>query len=401
MTHSRHNNSPARLSRRVRNISPSATKQMALLAADIDGCVSLGQGVPSFATPPHIVEAVVRALRDNPGSGKYSLQTGMPALRRRIATYMHREKNVELDPESEICVTVGGMEALLATVMTVVDTGDEVILPSPTYASYIEQILLAGGIPVFVPLTDTWGLDLAAIGKAISAKTRAIMLCNPGNPTGTVFSDAQTIALCELAVTHNFVIITDEAYDYMVYDGSMPVNPLSIDVFRDNVIAVASLSKKYALTGWRVGWVAAAGKWMEQIMKVHDATAICAPTPSQFAALAALDGDQRCVAAMREELVKRRTLCCKRLDGLHKYFSYVPPKGAFYVMARYLFPATSSQEVATRLLQEAKVITIPGGAFGRGGEGHLRLSYGGETAEINEAFDRIEQWCGNTDHTLP
>nr|WP_240744212.1 pyridoxal phosphate-dependent aminotransferase [Desulfopila sp. IMCC35006] len=385
----------------MRNISPSATKQMALLAAGIGGCVSLGQGVPSFATPPHIVEAVIRALREDPGSGHYSLQTGMPALRRQISQYMLREKNVAIDPEREVCVTVGGMEALLATVMTVVDEGDEVILPSPTYASYIEQVQLAGGIPVFVPLTSAWGLDLAAISKAITAKTRAIMLCNPGNPTGTVFSDAETIALCKLAVTHNFVVITDEAYDYMVYDGGMPVNPLSIDAFRNHVISISSLSKKYALTGWRVGWVAAAGIWMEQIMKVHDATAICAPTPSQFAALAALDGDQECVAEMRDALVKRRTLCCARLDRLQKYFSYVPPRGAFYVMARYLFQAASSQEVATRLLEEARVITIPGGAFGQGGEGHLRLSFGGELTVIDEAFDRIEQWCMTAAPTLP
>lgn len=401
MTHSRHNNDSTRLSRRVRNISPSATKQMALLAAGIDGCVSLGQGVPSFATPPHVVEAVIRALREDPGSGKYSLQTGMPALRRRIGQYMLEEKNVTLDPESEICVTVGGMEALLATVMTVVDEGDEVILPSPTYASYIEQVQLAGGIPVFVPLTSTWGLDLAAISDAVTGRTRAIMICNPGNPTGTVFSDAETIALCKLAVTHNFVVITDEAYDYMVYDGGVPLNPLSLDAFRNNVISISSLSKKYALTGWRVGWVAAAAVWMKQIMKVHDATAICAPTPSQFAALAALDGEQECVTAMRDALVKRRALCCARLDRLQKYFSYVPPQGAFYVMAKYLFRATSSQEVATRLLEEAKVITIPGGAFGQGGEGHLRLSFGGESAVIDEAFDRIEQWCMMTNLTLP
>ena len=380
------------LSRRVRNISPSATKEMANIAAGIGGCVSLGQGVPSFATPPHIVKAVTKVLAEDPSSGKYSLQTGMPALRDRIAKYLLLEKNITVDPENEICVTVGGMEALLATVLTVVDQGDEVILPSPTYASYIEQILLAGGIPKFVPLTSTWGLDLDAISRAVTSKTRAIMLCNPGNPTGTVFPDAETVALCNQAVAHNFVIITDEAYDYLVYEGGMPLSPLSIEEFRNNVISICSLSKKYALTGWRVGWVAATQQWMEQIMKVHDATAICSPTPSQFAALAALDGDQNCVAEMRDELVKRRKLCCARLDKLGKYFSYVPPKGAFYVMAKYLFSDGSSQEVATRLLEEARVITIPGGSFGEGGEGHLRISFGGELQDINEAFDRIEQW---------
>ena len=396
-TDSPHGN-PIRCSKRVCNISPSATKEMALIAAGIKGCVSLGQGVPSFPTPPHIVEAVIRALRDDPYSGQYSLQTGMPALRRSIADYLLREKNIRMDPDSEICVTVGGMEALLASVMTVVDEGDEVILPSPTYASYIEQILLAGGIPQYVPLTKSWGLDLEAINKAITGRTKAIMLCNPGNPTGAVFSDAEMIALCRQAVAHNFVLITDDAYDFMVYDGHMPLNLLSMQEFSNNVISISSLSKKYALTGWRVGWVTAARRWMQQIMKVHDATTICAPTPSQFAALAALNGDQKCVGEMQNELIKRKELCCTRLDKLNKYFSYVPPQGAFYVMAKYLFSTASSQDIATRLLKEAKVITIPGGPFGLGGEGHLRLSFGGEEKIINESFDRIEHWLESSPH---
>ncbi|WP_269434914.1 pyridoxal phosphate-dependent aminotransferase [Desulfosarcina ovata] len=151
-------------------------------------------------------------------------------------------------------------------------------------------------------------------------------------------------------------------------------------------------SKKYALTGWRVGWVIAAARWMEQIMKVHDAATICSPTPSQIAALAALEGDQECVQDMRSELTKRRALCCERLDRLSDYFSYVPPKGAFYVMSKYRFTDDNSHEVAIRLLEEAKVITIPGGAFGLGGEGHLRLSFGCEEKVIDEAFDRIERW---------
>jgi len=388
-------NSPrisCRISNRVRSISPSATKEMAILASKIEGCVSLGQGVPSFSTPSHIIDSVTKVLAEDPGSGKYSLQTGMPSLRNTIADYLYEEKHISIDPDSEVCVTVGGMEALLATVLTVVDEGDEVILPTPTYASYIEQVSLAGGVPVSIPLTKEWGLDLDAIARAVSPKTRALMLCNPGNPTGTVFSDAQTIALCRLAVENNFVVITDEAYDYIVYDGKAPLSPLSRDEFRNNVISVYSLSKKYALTGWRVGWVAAARQWMEQIMKVHDATAICAPTPSQFAALAALEGEQVCVAEMRDQLFERKALCCERLDRLGKYFSYVPPKGAFYVMARYLFSDADSEEIAIRLLEEARVITIPGGSFGKGGEGHLRISFGGEPAVINEAFDRIERW---------
>lgn len=381
-----------RLSRRVRNILPSATKEMAIVAARIGGCVSLGQGVPSFTTPPHIIDAVTRALHEDPASGQYSLQIGMASLRRCIARYLMEEKGVRVDPERELCVTVGGMEALLASVLTVVDEGDEVILPSPTYASYTEQICLAGGTPVYVPLTDRWELNLEEIAKAVTPKTRALMLCSPGNPTGTVFPNTDILKLCKLAVDNDFVVITDDAYDYIVYGGEAPVNPMSYDAFRGNVISVSSLSKKFALTGWRVGWVAAAQPWMEQIMKVHDATAICSPTPSQIAAQAALKGDQQWVTDMCSALNKRRQLCCDRLDNLSDYFSYIPPKGAFYVMAKYLFTDDDSHEVALRLLEEAKVITIPGGAFGPGGEGHLRISFGAEPQVLQEAFDRIEQW---------
>lgn len=379
-------------SKRVQSVAPSATKEMAILAAKVGGCVSLGQGVPSFATPQHIIDSVVRIIQDNPASGQYSLQTGMPELRKSIADYLLREQQVNVDPETEVGVTVGGMEALLATVLAVVDEGDEIILPTPTYASYIEQVNLAGGIPVYTQLNDSWGLDLEKIRLAITSKTKAIMLCNPGNPTGAVFSDEQVFALCQMAVANNFVVIVDQAYDYIIYDGETPINPLSKPEFHDHVISIHSLSKKYILTGWRIGWVTATKQWMEQIMKVHDATTICAPTPSQFAALAALEGDQSPVSSMREQLKERKELCCQRLDALSDYFSYVPPQGAFYVLAKYLFSDSPAQDIAIRMLQEAGVITIPGSSYGPGGEGHLRISFGAEPAVINEAFDRIEKW---------
>ncbi len=193
-------------------------------------------------------------------------------------------------------------------------------------------------------------------------------------------------------MAHGLVVITDETYDYLVYGAEQPFAPLSEARYRDRVVAVGSLSKKYALTGWRIGYVAATAELMEQIMKVHDATAICAPTPSQHAALAALDGDPAWLADACARMGQRRALCCARLDRLGEFFEYVKPRGAFYVMARYLFSDEPSQVVARQVLHGARVITIPGGQFGLGGEGHLRLSFGGEEAEIIEAFDRIEAW---------
>ncbi len=381
-----------RLSQRVNTIAVSATKAMAQKAALLSDCRSLGQGVPSFSTPREVIDHMRQVLHTHPACGKYTLQTGMPELRRRLGRMLMEEQGIGIDPEREICLTVGAMEGLLATLMSLVDPGDEVILPSPTYASYIEQVHLCGATPVYAPLGADWRLDLEAITRAISPQTRALMLCNPGNPTGNVASDHEVLTLCELAVRHDFVLVVDATYDYLVYSGKAPLNPLTLPQYRSHVVLVSSLSKKYALTGWRIGWVTAAEPLMAGIMKVHDATTICAPTPSQYAALAALDLKEDWLEDCRKKLGLRRDLCCRRLDALEKYFSYVVPQGAFYVMARYLFSDRPSQEVADTLLHGARVITIPGSSYGPGGEGHLRLSFGGEEAEINAAFDRIEAW---------
>jgi len=381
------------ISRRVQAIKISDTKLMPMIAAKVGGCVSLGQGVPSFATPEHVVDAVCRALRDDPGAGKYTLQPGLPALREAVADLLAREKGVAADPDTEIVITVGAMEALLAAILTLVDRGDEVLIPEPYYASHVEQILLAEGVPVPVPLrADTWGLDLAAMERAITPRTRAVLVCTPSNPTGAVYPDEDLRALAALCAKHDLTVITDETYDSLTYDGPMPMSPASLPELAGRVILVNSFSKRFALTGWRVGYAYAAKPLMDQMLKVHDCTSICAPAPSQIAALAALTGPQDVFEAMRRALAARRELACARLDELKGAFSYVRPSGAFYIMARYAFSAEPSRELAQRMIREARVITIPGGAFGPQGEGHVRLSYGGDEAEINEAFDRIRGW---------
>jgi aminotransferase len=381
------------ISRRVRDITISAIKEMPLLASRLGGCVSLGQGIPSFPTPPHIVDAVCAALRDKPETGKYTLGPGMPALREALARCLTVEKGVAVDPEGEIGVTVGAMEGLLAGGLTVVERGAEVILPSPNYASHIEQVLLAEGIPVFVPLREVdWQLDLEALGRAITSRTRAIILCNPHNPTGAHFPEADLRAIAALAVEHDLIVISDEAYDFLTYDGRPHFSLMSLPELHDRIIATFSFSKKYAMTGWRVGYVYASEGLLDQMMKIHDAQAICAPTVSQYAALAALEGPQECVAQIRQALQARRDLTCERLDNLAEFFSYVRPRGAYYLMARFHTAKVDSMTFALRLLREARVITIPGAAFGPTGEQHIRLSFGGTEAEIHEACDRMERW---------
>ncbi len=381
------------ISRRVAQICISAIKEMPLLASRVGGCVSLGQGIPSFATPDHILEAVARAMREDARCGQYTLGPGMPSLREAVAEHLEHSRGIAVDPSREVCITVGAMEGLAAAVLTVVDRGDEVILPSPNYASHIEQVLLAEGVPVFVPLSESeWQLDVDGIRRAITPRTRAVILCNPHNPTGAHFREEDLRAVAALACEHDFFVIADETYDFLVYEDRPHFSLAALSELKERLIATFSFSKKYAMTGWRVGYVYASEGVLDHIMKVHDAVAICAPTLSQHAALAALKGPQDCVDAIRQALARRRDLTCRRLDRLSRTFNYVAPQGAYYLMARYLSPAVDSMTVALRLLNEARVITIPGAAFGPTGEGHIRLSFGGTEADINEAFDRIETW---------
>jgi len=388
----------ARLSRRVKQIKISATKEMPMIAARVGGCVSLGQGIPSFMTPPHVVDAVCRALHDDPAAGKYSLQPGLPELRAAAAELLRVEKDLPADPEREVAITVGGMEGLLCAMLTLVGPGDEVIVPEPFYPSHVEQILMAEGTPVFAPLRRSdWGLDVEAVAAAITPRTKAVIVSSPHNPTGAVFAKKDLLRLAELALRHNIFIICDDTYDALAYDG--PDHPdgafslLSVPELRHLLVGVLSFSKRFALTGWRVGFLWAQEELLNQMLKIHDAAAICAPTPAQIAALASLTGPQDVFRAMRVQLERRRDLLCARLDDMAGRFSFVRPRGAFYVMAKAEFPLVDSRDLALRLIREARVITIPGGAFGPGGEGHVRLSFGADEAEIETACDRLAAWA--------
>jgi aminotransferase len=390
------------IARRVSQISVSAIKQMPVLASKLEGCISLGQGIPSFGTPSFIRESIIAALKDDDLIGKYSLQPGIPELKREIARYLRRDRGINVDPESELFVSCGAMEALAAVISTVVERDDEVLIPSPNYSSHIEQILFAEGKPVFVPLIEKegWRLDMEGFRKAMSRKTKAILLCNPMNPTGAVFPEEDLKALAEMALERNLFIISDEAYDFLLYDGLPHFSLASIPELKEQLITCKSFSKMYCMTGWRVGYMVAAGRIVDQALKVHDAFAICAPTISQYAALAALkatngkDGaGDRFIQKLVEALHARRDLICDRLDGLSHLFSYQRPKGAYYVFPKISLDNENDMELALRLLYEAKVITIPGSGFGPTGAGHIRLSFGAPENEIHKAFDRIDGWA--------
>ena len=392
----------SRISRRVAQITVSAIKQMPVLASKVPDAVSLGQGIPSFGTPSFITEAVVRALREDDRIGKYSLQPGLPELKVEIGRHLQRTKGAQIDPETEIFVSCGGMEALAGAIATVVDRGDEVLIPSPNYASHIEQILFAEGVPVFVPLVeeDGWRLDVEGFRKAITPRTKAILICNPMNPTGTLFSDDQVRAIADLAIERDLFLIADEAYDFLIFDQLRHSSFASLPGLKKRLLAAFSFSKMYCMTGWRVGYLYAPAYLIDQVLKVHDAFAICAPTISQYAALAALratngvDGEgDRFIGDLVAALDARRQLTCRRLDSLAQLFSYCTPQGAYYVFPRIVPPNMKAMDLALRLLYEARVISVPGNGFGPTGEGHLRLSFGAAEEQINEAFDRIEEWA--------
>ncbi len=248
-----------------------------------------------------------------------------------------------------------------------------------------------------------WQIDIDGISRAITKKTKAIVICNPVNPTGTIFAESELKALGKLALEHDIFLVLDEAYDFLVYDNVPYFSLASMPELKDHIICTGSFSKRYCMTGWRVGFMYASERIINQVLKVHDAFAICAPTISQYAALAALretngsDGaGDKSIKELVLALEQRKNLVCARLDGLSDLFSYVKPVGGYYFFPRIKTTDTSIQ-FALKLLNDARVITIPGGAFGPSGEGHIRLSFGATEAEINEAFDRIEKyWRSNS-----
>ena len=379
--------------KRVKNIEVSLIRYMPVLASKVPGAVSLGQGIPSFELPEYIREKLIEALKTEKDINKYSLEPGLPVLKEEIAKYLERTKGIKVDPERELCITKGAIGGLFCAISTLVERGDEVILLTPAYEPHIEQVKFAEGKPVFVPLIKKggWRPDFPAIKSAITKKTKAIIICDPSNPTGGVFEKEDLEEIIELALKSDLFIITDETYDFLTYDNKKHFSLLSMPEIRNRLIACFSFSKKYAMTGFRVGFVYASENIMNEILKVHDESTICAPTPSQYAALFALTGPQDYVEKFKEEFTKRRELICQRLDRLNELFEYQKPMGAYYVFPKIKL-ATESLEFSRKLLYEAGVITIPGIAFGLSGEGHIRLSFAGEEEEINEAFDRIEKY---------
>jgi len=381
------------ISKRVANIPKSAIHEMTRLSKEIEDVAFLSWAKPTSGAPDFIGKAAIEAIRNGLVDG-YSVSTGLPELRQEIVKKLKRDNKIDAN-SAQIIVTVGAIEGLAAAIMATIDPGDEVILPTPTYSTHINQVLLAAGKPVFVPTIEEKGfiLDLEGVRKAITAKTKAILYCSPSNPTGTVFSEQQLRQLAEIALEHNLMVITDEAYEYFTYDGQQHFSIASIPEMRKNVISCFTFTKTYAMTGWRVGYLHAAEALIPQINKAHIPFAICVPVVSQYAALAALRNPQDCVQAFRQKYLAARDLMCARLDRLESVFQYQKPGGSYLMFPRILLKeGKNSQQFCEKLLREARVSTTPGVDFGPTAEQHLRLSFCVPEDMINQAFDRMEKY---------
>lgn len=392
---------------RTQKINLSPIKQIELLASKIPDVVSLAQGIPSFDTPEVIKKAAFKAL--NRGVvAKYSLTLGLPELRETIEQKL-AEEGMYYDFEKEILATAGSIEAITATLITIIDSKkNEVILFSPSYTSYAEAVKVAGGKPVFVNLIekDGWRIDFDWLKKKINSKTAAILFCNPNNPTGTIFSEKELLQIADLAQKKNFYILSDEVYKDFIYSdtntrihandankttGDKFYSLAQVPKFRKRVIRIFSLSKAYAMTGWRIGFLHSDEEIVKEIVKVHDSLVTCAPVISQYAAIAALDFADEEIIKFKEEFQKRRDLICAYLDGLSDFFSYQKPNSSYFVFPK-LLPKRDSWQFSLDLLEKAHVAVVPGVAFGPSGESHIRMSFGRSEKDINEAFRRIKQY---------
>jgi aminotransferase len=381
------------VSNRVQQIPKSAIHEMTRLSKAVDDVAFLSWAKPTVDTPAHIKEAAISAIQQGLVGG-YSESSGLPELREEIAHKLRRDNEIDATA-SELVVTVGAVEGLSAAVMAAIDPGEEVILPSPTYSTHIQQVVLASGKPVLVPTLEEDGfrIDLDGIRRAITPKTRAIMYCSPCNPTGTVFPEKQLRQIADIALEHNLMVITDEAYEYFTFDGHRHFSIASIPELKANAVSCFTFTKTYAMTGWRIGYLHAHEQLIPQITKAHIPFAICAPVVSQYAALAALRGSQECVADFRTHYCAARDVMCERLNSLDSVFAYHKPEGSYLMFPEILVDdGKDSLRFCKKLLQEARVSTTPGIAFGPTGERHLRLSFCVSEAEINTAFDRMEAY---------
>ncbi|MEM1537468.1 MAG: pyridoxal phosphate-dependent aminotransferase [Candidatus Nezhaarchaeales archaeon] len=378
------------LSGRTTLIRPSGIRRLFDLAQKTPGVISLGIGEPDFDTPSHIKEAAKKALDE--GYTHYTPNPGFPDLRRAIAKKLKAENHIDVDEEEVVVTDGGGTGALSLAILALVNPGDEVIIPNPGFVVYEAAVIIAGGKPVYATVReeDQFRLMPEEVARRVTSKTKCLIINTPNNPTGSILTRSDLEGIAKVAVEHNLYIISDEVYEKLVYDGEKHYSIASLEGMKERTVTVNSFSKTYAMTGWRIGYLAADRMIIEQIIKLQQFTQVHAPAISQRAALTALEGPQDFVKMMVTEYDKRRKLTVKRLNEI-KGFSCMNPKGAFYAFPNVKGLGKRSEEVAEVLFKEGGIVTVPGTAFGPMGEGYLRISYAVPINKLEEAYNRIEK----------
>ncbi len=377
------------LSKKIVDIPPSGIRKFFDVVSEMPDAISLGVGEPDFDTPWRVREEGIYSLEQ--GRTFYTSNSGLKELKEEISKYMERKIHVDYDPDSEILVTVGGSEGIDIALRAMLDPGDEVLIPQPCYVSYEPCTVLADGVPVTIPLKqeDDYKLKPAELEAAITPKTKILILPYPNNPTGAIMTREDLVPIAEVVKRHDLYVISDEIYSELTYQ-SDHVSIASLAGMRDRTLVINGFSKGFAMTGWRLGYVCGPAAIVEQMFKVHQYAIMCAPTTSQYAAVEALKSCEEEVQEMRTAYNQRRRYLLHEFRRIR--LDCFEPFGAFYVFPNIEEFGMSSEEFATRLLEEEKVAVVPGTAFGDCGEGHLRISYAYSLDDLKEAIGRVERF---------
>ena len=377
------------LSDTLRDIKPSGIRKFFDLLSNMQDVTALTVGQPDFVTPWHIREAAIASLEE--GKTYYTSNAGTNELREAIARYMERRFALKYCARDEIFVTVGGSEAIDVAIRALINPGDEVILPTPSFVCYGPIAKMAGAKVVELPTRaeDGFKLTAEALRAAITPKTKLLILPYPGNPTGAVLRRDELEAIAGVLRDTNIAVLSDEIYAELTYGGTH-VSIASIDGMRERTVLVSGFSKAYAMTGWRLGYICAPQPLLSEMLKLHQYAIMCAPTVSQFAAVEAMNNGDEDVATMCAEYDRRRVFI---YDGLKRIgLDSVLPEGAFYIFPNIGKFGLSSEEFCERLLYEEKCAIVPGTAFGAAGEGFARISYAYSTKHIADALEKIERF---------
>ncbi|MEM3695359.1 MAG: pyridoxal phosphate-dependent aminotransferase [Candidatus Bathyarchaeia archaeon] len=375
--------------KRLKNVKPSGIRRFFALTQEMPDAINLSLGEPDFSPPQHAIEMGLKAAKE--GKTHYTPTNGIPELREALAKKAFREYGLNYDPNSEILITSGGIEAIFLALFGFVNPGDEVLIPDPGFVCYEPCVRLVDGVPVSIPLLEENGFKPSAddVMSLITDRSRVIILNYPNNPTGATLSFDDAAKLAKIAVERDLIVISDEVYEKILYDGTKHYCLATFPGMRERTLVVNSFSKTYAMTGLRIGFVYGPKELILPLWLIHQHTIACINSIAQYVALAALEGPQDFVRDMVKEFDRRRQMVYRRLNEMEG-FSCALPRGAFYVFPSIKSFDMSSEQFAEYLARQARVLTVPGSSFGRYGEGYIRISYAAAYEQLDEAMDRIE-----------